>query len=247
MPDADRDGEGEGLGGVDAWPPCLGSIELVWRRLNRSHDLARFLRSDVRWAECDARLEPGGSIVISHSAGDQGDRPFAEWLWEVADAGRRAKVDLKESGPVLEGVLEAIADTDGLRGERLWFNAAIEVVGGSAGLRSHLAGGSGRAPLAPHRQPRELAPRHLRPCAARLGRGSGLGDRSRVRERPNAGLPGGDRHREAGRLGDERVGRVHRCAAGGRRRSSPDVDHRGSRPDLTHELVAHSIGLISWK
>jgi len=134
MPDADRNGEGEGLGGIDAWPACLGSIELVWHRLNRSHDLARFLRSDVRWAECDARLEPGGSIVVSHSAGDQGDRPFAEWLGEVAHAGRRAKVDLKESGPVLEGVLDAIADTDGMRGERLWFNAAIEVVGGSAGF-----------------------------------------------------------------------------------------------------------------
>lgn len=73
---------------LDRWPSHLDGVELIWHRLNRTHDLRRFLRSNVRWAECDSRLAPSGSIVVSHSAGTRGDRPFADWLDEVAANGR---------------------------------------------------------------------------------------------------------------------------------------------------------------
>jgi hypothetical protein len=117
----------------DAWPSHLVGIELVWHRLNRRHDMVRFLRSAVRWAECDARIAPSGTIVASHSPGTDGDRPLEAWLDEVAVAGRAAKVDLKEGGPVLDGVI-AIAGCSSIPDQDLWFNAAPEVVGGRRGF-----------------------------------------------------------------------------------------------------------------
>jgi hypothetical protein len=117
------------------WPPHLTGIELVWHRLNREHDLRRFLRSAVRWAECDARIEPSGDIVVSHTPGTRGDRPFAEWIADVASAGRGAKIDLKEGGPVLEGVLRIVGSAS-IHDEDLWFNSAAEIIGGRLGFEA---------------------------------------------------------------------------------------------------------------
>lgn len=115
------------------WPPHLRGIELVWHRLNREHDLRRFFRSAVHWAECDARMEPAGDIVLSHTAGMRGDRPFAEWIADVASAGRGAKIDLKEGAPVLEAVLDIVGSTS-IHDEDLWFNCAAETIGGRPGF-----------------------------------------------------------------------------------------------------------------
>jgi hypothetical protein len=117
------------------WPSHVAGVELIWHRLNRAHDLRRFLRSEVHWAECDARLEPSGDIVVSHTAGTQGDRRFADWIDEVAFGRRGAKIDLKESGPVLDEVL-AIVHTSPIEDEDLWFNCSVEVVGGRAGFEA---------------------------------------------------------------------------------------------------------------
>jgi hypothetical protein len=117
------------------WPPHLKGIELVWHRLNREHDLRRFFRSAVHWAECDARIEPSGDIVLSHSPGTRGDRPFAEWIADVASAGRGAKIDLKEGGPVLEAVL-GILESTSIHEEDLWFNCAAEIIGGRPGFEA---------------------------------------------------------------------------------------------------------------
>lgn len=120
---------------LDAWPSSIGDIELVWHRLNRPHDLARFLRSSIRWAECDARIAPSGGIVVSHSSGTEGDRPFERWLGDVAAAGRAAKVDLKEGGPTLDGVIAGIGRSS-IPDADLWFNAAPEIVGGRRGFEA---------------------------------------------------------------------------------------------------------------
>jgi hypothetical protein len=117
------------------WPPHLKGIELVWHRLNREHDLRRFFRSTVHWAECDARIEPSGEIVLSHSPGTRGDRPLAEWIADVASAGRGAKIDLKEGGPVLEAVLSIVGSTSIREGD-LWFNCAAEIIGGRPGFEA---------------------------------------------------------------------------------------------------------------
>jgi hypothetical protein len=119
---------------ADRWPSHLDGVELVWHRLNRVHDFARFVRSEVGWAECDARLDPRGCVVASHTAGRPGDQPLSDLLEEIGSVGRAAKIDLKEGGPVLDGVLKA-AGSSHLAGLDLWFNAAIEVIGGEAGFR----------------------------------------------------------------------------------------------------------------
>ena len=118
-----------------SWPPHLMGIELVWHRLNREHDLHRFFRSAVHWAECDARIEPSGDIVLSHSPGTRGDRPFAEWIADVASGGRGAKIDVKEGGPVLEAVL-CIVESTSIHDEDLWFNCAAEIIGGRPGFEA---------------------------------------------------------------------------------------------------------------
>jgi hypothetical protein len=132
----------------DAWPSHIADIELVWHRLNRWHDLRRFVRSDVRWAECDARLEPAGDIVVSHSAGTHGDGRFAQWIAAVAAEGRGAKIDLKESGPVLDLVLASVATTT-MRDENLWFNCSVEVIGGRSGFETIRAAHPGARISAP--------------------------------------------------------------------------------------------------
>jgi hypothetical protein len=118
-----------------SWPPHLMGIELVWHRLNREHDLRRFLGSAVHWAECDARIEPSGDIVLSHSPGRRGDWPFAEWIADVASAGRGAKIDLKEGGAVLEAVL-GIVESTSIDEADLWFNCAAEIIGGRPGFEA---------------------------------------------------------------------------------------------------------------
>ncbi len=124
------------------WPSHVAGVELVWHRLNRRHDLARFLRSSVRWGECDTRIAPSGEIVVSHSSGTEGDRPFEDWLDEVARAGRAAKIDLKEGGPTLDGVMAIVARST-IPDQDLWFNAAPEAVGGRRGFERFRAGRPG--------------------------------------------------------------------------------------------------------
>jgi hypothetical protein len=119
----------------DPWPSHLGAIELIWHRLNRPHDLRRFAGSSVHWAECDARLAPTGEIVTSHSPGTKGDRPLGDWLDEVASMGRGAKIDLKEGGPVLDGVLATVGASP-IDDRDLWFNCAAEVIGGRSGFEA---------------------------------------------------------------------------------------------------------------
>ena len=116
------------------WPSDLEGIELVWHRLNRAHDLRYFLQSEVRWAEFDARLEPSGVVVASHTPGTRGDRLLADCLADISSAERSAKIDIKEGGHVLDGVIQA-AGSAKMRGRNLWFNAAAEVIGGHKGVK----------------------------------------------------------------------------------------------------------------
>jgi len=119
----------------EAWPSQIDGIELVWHRLNRRHDLVRFLRSSIRWAECDARIAPSGTIVTSHMPGTEGDLPFDGWLDEVAAARRGAKIDLKEGGPVLDGVI-SVVNRSPIPDEDLWFNTPPETIGGRRGFEA---------------------------------------------------------------------------------------------------------------
>jgi hypothetical protein len=99
-------------------------------------DLAASLDSGVGWVEGDARLDPSGTVRVSHEplgGGAAGCMELTDWLAAIHDGGRSAKIDLKEGGPVIEASLSAIARV-GLRDEDLWFNAAVEIVEGERGF-----------------------------------------------------------------------------------------------------------------
>jgi hypothetical protein len=121
---------------MSAWSHAIAATELVWHRANRETDLVSFLASDVRWGECDARLDPQGVVRVSHEplGGTSEWLELTEWLGAIRDAGRSAKVDLKEGGPVIAAALGAVARA-GFQDDDLWFNAAVEVPVGEAGFR----------------------------------------------------------------------------------------------------------------
>jgi hypothetical protein len=118
------------------WEQSIGGIELVWHRANSEGELDAFLRSDVRWAECDLRVDPGGRIVTSHEPVEPGEHrlELRDWLRVVRSEGRSAKVDLKEGGPVLEAAL-SVTDELGFDDRDVWFNAAVEIPEGKPGFR----------------------------------------------------------------------------------------------------------------
>lgn len=110
------------------WPATIGGTELVWHRANTRTELDAFLASEVRWAECDVRSDAEGVVRLSHEPIDGSARcmRLSDWLEAVLGAGRSAKVDLKEDGDASRGAIEAI-QAIGVPGDRLWFNAAVEV------------------------------------------------------------------------------------------------------------------------
>jgi hypothetical protein len=120
------------------WSDRIGSIELVWHRANAASDLSAFLDSEVRWVECDARLDRSGVPRVSHEpldgSNDERWMELREWLGVVASAGRSAKVDIKEGGPLVGEVLRAVSGV-GFDHEDLWFNAAVEIPEGEVGFR----------------------------------------------------------------------------------------------------------------
>jgi hypothetical protein len=107
----------------------------VWHRANRELDLAESLASDVRWVEGDARLDPTGVVRVSHEPIDGLSHwmELTDWLATIHAAGRSAKIDLKEGGPVIEASLAAISRV-GLRDEELWLNAPVEIPEGEGGF-----------------------------------------------------------------------------------------------------------------
>jgi hypothetical protein len=121
---------------MSPWCQDIDATELVWHRANREADFGAFLASDARWGECDARLDPQGVVRVSHEPLDgKGEwLELSEWLGAIRGAGRSAKIDLKEGGPVVGAVLGAVTRA-GFRDDDLWFNAAVEVPGGEAGFR----------------------------------------------------------------------------------------------------------------
>ena len=124
-----------GTRGGFSWSPTIGSTELIWHRANTEMDLSAFLASGVRWAECDARLDPLGSVRVSHEPLDGGSEwmDLTEWLGAIRGAGRSAKIDLKEGGSVLDLALAAIGRV-GFQDDDVWLNAAVEVPDGEAGF-----------------------------------------------------------------------------------------------------------------
>jgi len=106
-------------------------VQLVWRAVNEPGSLDAFLRSSIRWGECDVRREPGGRLVVRGPSFDdvpwaQGEEPLSLELALAAfkGAGKAVKLDLKEESLDVEAVLEVVRRY-GFDDADLWFNAAV--------------------------------------------------------------------------------------------------------------------------
>jgi hypothetical protein len=122
------------LSGLIAERHVPDRTRFVWHGVNDAGNLRQFLVSDVRWAECDVRMDPLGRLVVRHDSFEElpwrrSEQRFLfdDWLRAVSGAGRSAKLDLKEDGDVVTAALAA-ARTYGMDRERLWINANIEVL-----------------------------------------------------------------------------------------------------------------------
>jgi hypothetical protein len=109
-------------------------VSFVWHGVNDELNLGRFLTSDVRWAEVDVRRDPVGRLVLRHDGFDRRpwrrDEPTVQAedvVTRLVDSGRSVKLDLKENGPTLQGVVELV-DRLGLDDERLWWNAELPAI-----------------------------------------------------------------------------------------------------------------------
>lgn len=106
-------------------------VQLVWRAVNEPGSLDAFLRSPIRWGECDVRREPGGRLVVRGPSFDDvpwaaGEEPLSLELALAAfkGAGKAVKLDLKEESLDLDDVLSSVRRY-GFFDADLWFNAAV--------------------------------------------------------------------------------------------------------------------------
>lgn len=117
------------------------TVDFAWHGVDDAERLRDFLASGVHWCEVDVRVHPeDGELVVRDEAfaadsGSWSERPLR--LTHVLDAcrthGRGIKIDLREGGPALVRLLDALHAHE-LGDEDLWFNATVDRVG-EAGLR----------------------------------------------------------------------------------------------------------------
>ena len=110
-------------------------MQLVWHGVNDLVNLEELVSSTVRWGECDVRRDPRGRLVLRHDpceltpeADDEVPLRLDTAVEAFARHGRSLKLDLKEGGPILDEVL-TLVEQHGFADERLWFNAAVQVLG----------------------------------------------------------------------------------------------------------------------
>jgi hypothetical protein len=110
-------------------------VQIVWHGINDKLNLRQFLTSRMTWGECDLRVDPLGRLVLRHDSFE--DTPwraeeqllrFPELVDAFSEHDRGLKLDIKQSGhDVLQAALQLIDDR--LPDNRLWFNAAIDILG----------------------------------------------------------------------------------------------------------------------
>jgi hypothetical protein len=109
-------------------------VQFVWHGVNDEANLRQFLASGVQWAECDVRRDPLDRLVLRHDAFEEtpwyrAEHPFLleACLRALREQQRSVKLDLKESGEVIDRVLGIVA-TMGFDDGSLWFNGTIEAL-----------------------------------------------------------------------------------------------------------------------
>lgn len=108
-------------------------IQFVWHGINDEANLRQFLASDIRWGECDARLDPEGrELILRHDSfvenpleADENWLSMDRLLEKLCDTEKSVKIDLKAGGILIDKVVE-FADKYCFDDQRLWFNGNIE-------------------------------------------------------------------------------------------------------------------------
>lgn len=123
------------LGGLIGEDRLKEHVELVWHGVNDEENLRHYLDSGITWAEIDVRRDPVGRLVLRHDgfderawSRDERSMPAGPTIDALAAAGRSVKLDVKENGDTLHAALELIRELE-ISGDRVWFNAEIQVVG----------------------------------------------------------------------------------------------------------------------
>jgi len=110
-------------------------VQFVWHGVNDSENLRRFLASNVKWAECDVRMNPDGNQVIlrhdsfseSPAENDEDFLLLKDILPPFKEMGKSIKLDLKEDGILLDRVFSAL-EYYNIDETSLWFNGEIEAL-----------------------------------------------------------------------------------------------------------------------
>ena len=143
------------LGGLISEDSLREHVELVWHGVNDEENQRQYLRSGIRWAEIDLRRDPVGRLVLRHDGFDERpwDRqercvPARPSVEALAASARSIKFDVKENGETLRAVFDMIDDL-ALGGDRLWFNAEVDVVGagGFEAFRSRYPDATASCPI----------------------------------------------------------------------------------------------------
>ena len=110
-------------------------VQFVWHGVNDEGNLRQFLTSNIRWAECDVRLDPKGENVVLRddsfaSLPPQEDEELLKLgniINTLKGSKKSIKLDLKENNLLIDKILSIIRNVS-LEGENLWFNGKIEVL-----------------------------------------------------------------------------------------------------------------------
>lgn len=130
-------------------------VQFVWHGLNDEDNIRQFLASDIHWAEFDVRRAPDGTLIVRHDSLEKTPLMENEEFMLIDDVltwlekfDKCVKFDLKESGDVLDRIIEIIRARH-YPAERLWMNGAFEVLGetGFRRLASELPGAIIQGPI----------------------------------------------------------------------------------------------------
>ena len=110
-------------------------VQFVWHGVNDEGNLKQFLISNIRWAECDIRLDPKREHIVVRddsfeSTPIQEDEvllPLNDILEAFKESGKSIKLDLKENGFLLNKILSLLGNHS-FDAADLWFNGRIEVL-----------------------------------------------------------------------------------------------------------------------
>ena len=110
-------------------------VQFVWHGVNDEVNLRQFVTSDVQWGEFDVRLDPMTTdVILRHDSFETTPLQEEEQFFLFEDAvdsllqfGKSIKLDLKESGFLIENVL-ALLRRRHVKSSDLWFNGRVDVL-----------------------------------------------------------------------------------------------------------------------